>query len=127
MFMSSISEATRRANKALQKAKEMATANPSAIRTEDAAAFSELATRTSPDVVGLRAAADASYEAFCVARNNDADVELLRRLSARFNVIASFEEAARLRAQNGLSVAAEMIDCRLALNKQFRHLDRAFA
>lgn len=116
-----------RADETLQRAMEMAAKFPTAIRAEEAEALAVKATRVSPDLEGLKKAADRAYELFCGARQNGADIEVLRRLSARFNVIATLEEAARLTAQLHVAVSAELIDNRTAVEKIYSKLEMATA
>ena len=47
----------------------------------------------------LKEAADSAYERFCQARETGADVETLRRLGIRFQILATLEEAAKIRAR----------------------------
>lgn len=127
MIKSQSFELSARADEAIQKAMEMASKNHTAIRAEEAEALAVKATRVSPDVEGLKKAADRAYELFCGARQNGADIEVLRRLSARFNVIATLEEAARLTAQLHVAVSAELIAGRVAIEKIYSKIDLATA
>lgn len=98
----SYSHLLNQAEKKVADAMQMAANRPSAIRADE---VEELARKAalrdwgSPDVEALSEAANRAYERFALARETGADIETLRRFSARFQVIATLEEAAKLRVQ----------------------------